>query len=432
VSNRDQHVAEITANLLINPSLYESNSSNKSLLIKTIQTAKTPEVIGRLFEKRSCQIIIPYSIWLKSYDFLNSVSFTWSRRTVAIFFGNALPSFIVVLANLLSLKVIYFSKSLKYLKQASRKTRRKRRLQNDLRAFLVILVESFSIILISWAIPILLTMYHCGTLYVVNISTCPRIKDYLALFLFTDLFNSSTNCLLYSLSGKLFRRKFVWVIKTILKCGRGTLWNVKQHLDRPPSNGHFFPKHSSAKPEKCCLTERLSSPIPNNQNRQMNYSSRPMPDDRSLSLGGRTSDDQPGGKHSSSENESDSTRKSTETPIGKNSQTIKSYFMDKVRFFGTNNTHHRKSVNLPLTVMPSNKERVKSKTKLFNSILLKRRTANNLSISSCSFTGSVSQGSQRRRSFTNRKSSSKKTFQNNTIDNLLIPNHSIQENLTSV
>ncbi len=172
---------------------------------------------------------------MKFYDFLHSISFAFNRHTLAIFFGNALPSFIVVLANLLSLKVIYFSKSLQYLKQYRTKTHRHRRLQNDLRAFLVILIESFSVITISWGIPIFLTMYHCQTLYVISMSSCPNIQRYLAVFLFTDLFNSSTNCLLYSLSGKLFRRQFISIIKIISTCGRSVLWNVKPQSVALPS-----------------------------------------------------------------------------------------------------------------------------------------------------------------------------------------------------
>jgi len=170
-----------------------------------------------------------YSIYLKLFDFLYSLSFSFNRHTLAIFFGNALPSFIVFLANILSLKVIFFSKSLKYIKQTTTNNRRHRRLQNDIRALLVILIESFSVITISWGIPIFLTMYHCRTLYVVSMSSCPEIKKSLVFFLFTDLFNSSTNCLLYSLSGKLFRRKFISIIKTIFTCGRGILWNTKHH-----------------------------------------------------------------------------------------------------------------------------------------------------------------------------------------------------------
>ena len=185
-----------------------NQSSNSPVFGEEIYQAKSPDILIKLFEKRTCQMSIVYPWCLKLFDFLYSLLFGFNRHTLAIFFGNALPSFIVVLANLLSLRAIFCSKSLKYLKETSRKTRRKRRLQSDLRAFLVILIQSFSVIMITWGIPIFLTIYHCGTLYVVSIEACPRIKNTLAVFLFTDLFNSSTNCLLYSLSGKLFRRNF--------------------------------------------------------------------------------------------------------------------------------------------------------------------------------------------------------------------------------
>jgi len=193
---------------------------------------------------------------LKFYDFLHSISFAFNRHTLAIFFGNALPSFIVFLANLLSLKVIYFSKSLQYLKQRRAKNHRHRRLQNDLRAFLVIIIESFSVITISWGIPIFLTMYHCQALYVISMSSCPNIQRYLAVFLFTDLFNSSTNCLLYSLSGKLFRRKFISIIKITFTCVRSILWKVKtqsvilpsQQIELQPSNEPSTILHSEIHP----------------------------------------------------------------------------------------------------------------------------------------------------------------------------------------
>ena len=204
------------------------NLINNSLLVKYRRLVKSPDFAIKLFKRDSCQITIDFLLWLKTYDFLNLLSLSFNRRALAIFFGNALPSFTVVLANLLSIKVIYFSKNLKNLKATTRTDARKHRLQNDLRAFLVILIESFSVIMISWAIPIFLTLYHCNKLYVIHIETCPQIKDHLALFLFSDLFNSSTNCLLYSLSGKLFRRKFISLLKTIVTCGRGKLWNVRQ------------------------------------------------------------------------------------------------------------------------------------------------------------------------------------------------------------
>ena len=116
--NRDVHISETTVNILINLPYFESNLSKNSLLTQTIRTAKSPEIVGKLFDRRSCHITIKYSTWVKFYDFLYSVKFTISRRTLGIFLGNALPSFIVVLANLLSIKVIYFSKSLKYFKKS--------------------------------------------------------------------------------------------------------------------------------------------------------------------------------------------------------------------------------------------------------------------------------------------------------------------------
>ncbi|UJR21684.1 hypothetical protein I4U23_024761 [Adineta vaga] len=239
LSNGNNTIADHMNNILANAYNinYHQYSRNTSGLQKHIEQAGSSEIITKLFEKRSCHLTLTYSVCLKLFNFLHSLSFGFNRHTIAIFFGNALPSFIVFLANLLSLKVIYFSKSLKYLKKTTQKNRRKRRLQNDLRAFLVILIESFSVITISWGIPIFLTVYHCQTLYVVSIAACPQIKKSLVFFLFPDLFNSSTNCLLYSLSGKLFRRKFIFIIKGIFTCGRGVFWGAKQRsLLLPRSN----------------------------------------------------------------------------------------------------------------------------------------------------------------------------------------------------
>lgn len=207
-----------------------------------ITRAKSSEIILRLFEKRSCQITFLYSNCLKFHQFLHSISFGWNRHTLAIFFGNALPSFLVVLANLVSIKAIYCSQNLQYLQEQTGKTRRQRRLQNDLRAFLVILAESFSVITISWGIPIFLTMYHCQTLYVVSMAACPEIQRSLAIFLFTDLFNSSTNCLLYSLSGEVFRRRFISVMKRVFTCNR----YGKDRLTYSPS--HQLQSHASNEP----------------------------------------------------------------------------------------------------------------------------------------------------------------------------------------
>ena len=210
-------------------------NTNNSLSIEHHQEVKSSDLLIRSFEKRSCQLILTFSVYSKIFNFLSSLSFTFNRHTIAIFFGNVLPSFIVVLSNLLSLKVIYFSPHVKYIKRTVRKNRRKNRLNNDFRAFLVILIESISIIAISWGIPIFLTLYYCHTLYVVSISSCPRIKQFLAVFLFTDLLNSSTNCLLYPLSGKLFRRKLVSIIKLIFICGRSNSSNnIRQLLSSLP------------------------------------------------------------------------------------------------------------------------------------------------------------------------------------------------------
>jgi hypothetical protein len=427
-----------------------------------IRIAKTSEILGKFFEKRTCYITLNYSLWLKMYDFLNSVSFSFNRRSLAIFFGNALPSFIVVLANLLSIKKIYFSKSLKYLKQTTIKNRRKRRLQNDLRAFLVILIESFSVIMISWGIPIFLTMYHCRTLYVLVMSSCPKIKNYFALFLSTDLFNSSTNCLLYSLSGKLFRRKFLSILKTIFTCGRGTLWNRKQNLsipshqqlDRQPShnpsintinnNNNFFTKQSSSsRPGSYCPSERLSSSKINNQNKNLNNSirtpitinlsgqNRNGSDDGSLSV--KTSDDQQGGNNSLSEIESDTIKKSKDPQLRKSSQSIKLYLIDKVRSLSSSNNENSKvtSRNHPSTLLTKDKRKLKGKKNFFNSIISKRHTTTNLSLSSSSLTGSISHGSQRKHS-PNKRYSPSKIVLCNTADNLSMMNNNIHENLTSL
>ena len=235
-----------------------NQSSNSSVFGEEIYQAKSPDILIKLFEKRTCQMSIVYPWCLKLFDFLYSLSLGFNRHTLAIFFGNALPSFIVVLANLLSLRAIFCSKSLKYLKETSRKTRRKRRLQSDLRAFLVILIQSFSVIMITWGIPIFLTMYHCGTLYVVSIEACPRIKHTLAVFLFTDLFNSSTNCLLYSLSGKLFRRNFLALTKSIFTCCRGTLWHVRSGSSRSRSP-HALDSPPSTHANTCVVQSRAES-----------------------------------------------------------------------------------------------------------------------------------------------------------------------------
>jgi len=280
------------------------------------------------------------------FDFLHSISFAFNRHTLAIFFGNALPSFIVFLANLLSLKVIYFSKSLKYLKQATRKNRRNCRLQNDLRAFLVILIESFSVITISWGIPIFLTMYHCQTLYVVSMSSCPRIKKSLAFFLFTDLFNSSTNCLLYSLSGKLFRIKFISIIKIIFTCGRSILWNVKSRLLYSPSQ-QIELQHSNEHSTflNCGIHSRngncqQSQTVSSSQTKRSQWllkSKKTSDDNASLSIV-KVSDE--------NETEIESVKPICLTKKIKRPQTIKTFLINKLRLFGSrSSTQSRKKTN---------------------------------------------------------------------------------------
>ena len=171
--DRDLEISDTITHLLRNLHLSNTSFIDNSF----INTINQPQdLFIKLFERRPCQLSVNYHFWIKAFHFIYSVSFGFNRHTIAIFIGNALPSFLVLLANLLSIKVICFSKSLKYLKQASSKSRRKSRLQNDLRAFLVIIIESFSIILISWGIPISLTMYHCGTLYVESIILAQRLK----------------------------------------------------------------------------------------------------------------------------------------------------------------------------------------------------------------------------------------------------------------
>jgi hypothetical protein len=223
-------ISEGINNLLVH--IFDDNFNQWPHLSKSFERTRTSrssaDLIIKLFDTHSCQFSLIYSVCLKMFDFLHSLSFAFNRHTLAIFFGNALPSFLVFLANLLSIKIIVCSKRLLNVKQTSRK---KRRLKNDLRAFLVILVESFSIITISWLVPILITMYHCKTLYVVSIAACPQIKHSLAIFLAVDLFNSSTNCLLYSLSGKLFRRKLIAMLKSIVTCNRGD--NTRHRRSQP-------------------------------------------------------------------------------------------------------------------------------------------------------------------------------------------------------
>jgi hypothetical protein len=460
LSNRDPVTAETDMNTFINIISDNFNLSDYPILTQDGRIAQSSDFFIKLFYTRSCQIPISYSLWLKTYDFLNSLSLKVNRRALAIFFGNALPSFIVVLANLLSIKVIYFSNSLKYLKQtSSRNNRRQRRLQNDLHAFLVILIESFSIIMISWGIPIFLTMYHCLTLYVISVPACPKIKDYLILFLFTDLFNSATNCLLYSISGKLFRRRLIGILKTIIVCGRGTLWDIKQRssllrnqpvnqrLSNNPStntnhNHHFHTR--SSRHRNNCHSERLSSPIITHSNRKISSSirittatrynrtngkTRQMSDDISFSMD-RTSDDQYGRNNSLSEMESDATRISKEVQPRKRSQSIGLCLLGKVRSLGT--TNNANSICRPSKKLTVNKLKIKPKKKLFNSTISKQKTTTpDLSLSLSSFSGSASYDSQQKYSL-NKRYSLSKVLITNKIDSPLTIKNGIHENLTSL
>ncbi|CAF4906671.1 unnamed protein product [Rotaria sp. Silwood1] len=467
LSNRDAEATENTMNILTNIISNDYNLSNQSILIEHKTIAKSSDFIMKLFEKRSCQIELSYPFWLRTFDFLQSVSFSFNRHTLAIFFGNALPSFIVVLANLVSIKVIYFSKSLKYLKQATRKNRRKRRLKNDLRAFLVILIESFSIIMISWGIPIFLTMYHCHTLYVVTIAACPKIKDYLALFLFTDLFNSATNCLLYSLSGKLFRTRFIFIIKVILTCGRGTIWRVKQNpshtanqpferqaSNNPPTNfnnknnnnnNHNNIDRQSLGWGNYRHSQRLSLSITDHQNTKLNDSIKlkttvynqlhaqnsNISDDHSLTTH-KSSDNHRDEKNSSSEIEFDIIKKPKDIQRRQGSQSIKLFLLDKVRSLRSTGSTNSNTIVLkhPSTTLTLDKRKIRTKKNFFKSITSKRQAKTNLSFSSSSITGSSSYGSQRNYSL-NKRYSLSKLILNNTTDNRPIVKENIFENLTS-
>ena len=232
--------------------------------------------------------------------------------------------------------MIYFSNTLKYLNQTTRKHRRKSRIKNDLRAFLVILIESFSVITISWGIPIFLTMYHCHTLYVVSITSCPQIKTSLAIFLFTDLFNSSTNCLLYSLSGKLFRRKFILIIKTIFTCGRHVFWNVKensslsaaQQLELQPSNELSISLNHGINSR--VDSYRLAEVLTTKQKKKLNKTSKNKKlsdDDASFSIV-KISDD----------NESGSIRRFRLTEQIKKPKNFRTFFINNVPLFNSTKT----------------------------------------------------------------------------------------------
>jgi hypothetical protein len=385
---------------------YNVNTTNTSLLIEHIQQAKSTEILIKLFEERSCQLTLRYSLCLKLFNFLHSLSFSFNRHTLAIFFGNALPSFIVFSANLLSLKVIYFSKSLKYLNQITQQNRRKRRLKNDLRAFLVILIESFSVITISWGIPIFLTMYHCRTLYVVSIASCPQIKTSLAIFLFTDLFNSSTNCLLYSLSGKLFRRRFILIIKTIFTCGRNVLWNVKrdtsfsriQQMELQQSNdastnlNHCIHSRTDSYRHTDLHTTKQMKKLQN-----LSSNKKLSDDDGSLSIV-KISDDA----------DTESIRKFQSPDKIKKRQTIKIFFTKKVPLF--------KSTKNPKLIKANVERRPFKNT--------------NPSYSSSSGTGSNGNGSQKKLS--NNQSYSSKVVLINTDDNQSMKTEKRLESVTSL
>ncbi|CAF3217973.1 unnamed protein product [Rotaria socialis] len=331
VASRDAQISESIANLL--PTIYDCNSnlSNTSVLFEHFQKKTLADVFIELFEDRLCQVTLMYSVYFKLYDFLHSLSFTFNRHMMAIFFGNALPSFIVFLANLFSLKVIYFSPNLKYLKRTKGNNHHRRRLQNDIRALLVILIESFSIITISWGIPIFLTMFYCHTLYVVSIAQCPQIKDSLALFLFTDLFNSSTNCLLYSLSGKLFRHKFISMIKVVFTCGRCISRNVKTPPLNSPSQ-QLERQASDEPPVNCAMNSRrrsnphteVVSPKPLKKSKHFSKHQQTLESRGSLSI-----------PNIGDENQEEFVRQIDSTDKFRRPKTIKSFFLSKVHWFGS-------------------------------------------------------------------------------------------------
>ncbi|CAF1083872.1 unnamed protein product [Adineta ricciae] len=454
-SNGDAIVSEKIEIILSNLSPIEDDEKNQSALIDRIDLTKAPDFISQLLKPRSCQISISYSTWLKTYDFFNSVSFGFGRHTIAVFFGNALPSFIAVLANVSSIKVIYFSKSYQYLKESTRKNRRKRRLKSDLHAFLVILIESFLVILISWGIPILLTMYHCLTLYVVEFKECPIVKEYAVFFMSIDLFNSSTNCLLYSLSGKLFRRRLISLLKAIFVCGHGTLWNIKQHsidllhhpLDRQLSNNLSTNTNNYHHPQQDSYRHsgRLSSPNLHHQRRKLNHSMqtsitynrsngqpRNVSDDGSCSFD-RTSDDYQNGKGSLSDIESAVQKLPYKVEPRKSSLSIRSYLLDKMRSIGSTSSASSKtqSHKHPSTLLTVNKPKRKMKRKLFTTAVSKPANTTDLSFSTSSMTGSIKQKSQRRYSMTTRYSVTK-VLLSNTEDNPSIIIDEVQETLTSL
>ncbi|CAF1253040.1 unnamed protein product [Rotaria sp. Silwood1] len=360
LSNRNSHISDIVTNILTDVYINNINLTNTSILFEQLSKTQSSDILLKLFEKRSCQITLIYTIYFKIYDFLHSLSFSFNRHTVAIFFGHALPSFIVFLANILSLKIIYFSTNLKYLKRTTSNNHHKNRLKNDLRAFLVILIESFSVITISWGIPIFLTMYHCHTLYVVSISSCPQIKQSLALFLYTDLFNSSTNSLLYSLSGKLFRRKYISILKIIFTCGRSKSWHIKQNSLLSPSQQMELQISNDAsinynysiysRPENYRHSEPTSSiQIKKFKQTLSKKQKNVLDNDDSLNISKNE-----GEQNMNDQNELELFNKY------KKPQTIKTFFINKIHFFGSKKNIQIRKQQTKLNTIEQTKKRRKT------------------------------------------------------------------------
>lgn len=181
-------------------------------------------------------------------------------------------------------------------------------------------------------------MYHCHTLYVLSILTCPEIKKSLALFLFTDLFNSSTNCLLYSLSGRVFRRKFISINKLVFTCGRGVIWNAKHHPTRLPSQqielqgsndrSTFFNYGIYSRPDSYHRSEHVSSIRLRTFKRSVNH--RSLENDRSIT--NFNSDYEHNIDHV---DEIEYMKKSHRTDKFKQRRAITTFFISKVHYFGS-------------------------------------------------------------------------------------------------
>ena len=404
-----------------------------------LHVRQSPDYFVKLFDKRSCHISLPFSVWTKTYEFFHSVALTFNRHTLAIFFGNALPSFIVVLANVLSMKVIFFSNSVKYLQQTNSRAHRKSRFQTDIRAFIVILIESFSVIMISWGIPIFLTMRHCRTLYVESITVCPKIKNYLALFLYTDLFNSSTNCLLYSLSGKLFRAKFLSLIHMIFTCGRGKFWGKKQHSFQL-ANQQLIRQYSNSASTNTNFQQlhgvqssRPNTPVLNGAKKTLSNGSntKNLPSHRKdhrrifrpqagKTLCGAVRNSQVQNNSPRSSDEMQNERKTTSS----NESTINLNCFENMKPFGSikNSSASSSSLKKPLTVEISNNSRLVS-TKISQSVgnpLTKQPI-----ISLSTFTNTDPRRSEKERNSTNFVS-------NNLVDSVTIQKEIHHENLTSL